>query len=133
MLKTSIWETGFSYFCQTVMNGSFNTSIGRAFEHLNLYFDSLHPLICDQQARKKPPQGISYVSSWNALFDGKKGWALESGVQMLHPHWRVESRWEEFMLSLQINSRYVPMWSDTHTSHPVTLSFHWPSFSDIFT
>jgi len=37
------------------------------------------------------------------------------------------------MLSLQINSRYVPMWSDTHTSHPVTLLFHWPSFSDIFT
>jgi len=62
------------------MNGSFNTSIGRAFEHLNLYFDSLHPLICDQQARKKPPKEsvmfppethclmVRRVELWNQVF-----------------------------------------------------------------
>lgn len=47
---------------------------------------------------QKITQGSSYVFSWNTL---------ASGVQMLHSHWQVESRWEEFMHSLQICAEAV--------------------------
>lgn len=77
-------------------------SRGRAFEHLNLYFDALHPLICDQQGRKNPRHQLCFLLTHAVWWWDVKGWTLDSGVQILQPHGHVESRWEEFMHSLQI-------------------------------